>query len=109
MVRRKTIRIVVGIILPALVLLVLFYPTRERQVRKRFKILKEWVRVEGPEEAIVQAVKYRKPSRCSPTRWSSSHSPRGLGQDQCPGSPGTTPAAGGRASICWNCSCRTSA
>lgn len=59
MVSKKKIGILAGILLPALVLLVLFYPTRERQVKKRFKVLRDWVRVEGPEEPLAQVGKYR--------------------------------------------------
>jgi hypothetical protein len=45
--------------IPLLLLLVLFYPTQERQVKKRFKVLRGWVRLEGTEPPVAQVGKYR--------------------------------------------------
>lgn len=59
MVNRKPIAVLAGVAIPLLVLIALFFPTRERQVKKRFKVLREWVQVVGPEQPLEMAGKYR--------------------------------------------------
>jgi hypothetical protein len=59
MVNRKRMIVLAAVVIPSLVLAVLFFPTRERQVKKRFKVLREWVLVEGPEPPLSQVGKYR--------------------------------------------------
>lgn len=59
MVNRKKLAVLAGVGTTILVLIVLFFPTRERQVKKRFKVLREWVRVVGTEQPLEMAGKYR--------------------------------------------------